>query len=96
MLPEVGLGRVVWILRSNKDECLGADGWVVHPDGNTDCVVVKQIYTCDKISKSYTHKTKEKKKRVHLTAVEICKKSVCGKSSIPMSESWFWPRTVFI
>lgn len=46
------------------------------PNCNTDCVkMVKQIYPCDQISKNYTHKTKDRKKRVYLAAVEIYIKS---------------------
>ena len=60
----------------NRRECLHADGTVLYPSCNMDCVaMVKQVYTCDKISKNYTHKTKEIK-RVHLKVVEIYIKQI--------------------
>lgn len=57
-------------------ECLGA----VREELCTPLIMqnyvmtVKQINTCDEISKNYTHKIK---KNVPLTAVEIYIKSVC-------------------
>ena len=99
----LGSGRRVQLLRSN----IGMPWcwWrAVFPNRNTDCVkMVKQIYPCDQISKNYTHKTKDRKKRVYLTAVEIYIKSdhelrVAYQCQTPvtMSDSLFWPCTVFI
>lgn len=79
----LGSGRRVWLLRSNTKECLDADERVVYPNCNRDCVkMVKQIYPCDKISKNYTQKTKERKKKSTFNSCwNLYKAWTWGKSS---------------
>ena len=74
-MPEVRVGEE-GVIGSNTKECLGADGRVVYPNCNRDCVkMVKQIYPVIRFQRTIHRKQKKERKRVHLTAVEIYIKS---------------------